>query len=608
MPFGYTHTTLRALAKGATQSFFARIHVEFDQDNVPRDGPVIVVANHHNSAVDPAMLSCFFPYGRKLHYWAKSTLFKPGLARTILLDAGNIPVDRKTKDNQKLFATTFDVLKQGECVAVFPEGGSETMTALPPLKDGASWAALEYAINVRRTGKQLSDGTFVKHEPKDVVICIAGINFTDKTKYRSSAIMQFGPPIHVGPYLDEFEKEPKSAVKRLTRDIATQLTKLTINAPDWDSLHAATMARKMLWIDEQTIPLTNYRDIMQTLVNMFATAPSNRKVSQLRDILLSYKTSLETTSLTHSSLSGVPLPSTLDPDVPHPLPTRFKILSGLIWSTLASLSILPFFVVPLAVHLPVYLVGSYSLKISDVDEDIAQNKISLGLILAIVVYLSLFTFIWTLLVVVPFGGFLAALIVWLFVVSHSLMIDSNYNKFKKLRASWLVLLGIWTSHAKHEAKQVFEHQQAVVVAEFGKWRDAVTSSRPSSRQENRDRGSDITSDTRTTETTNPERQSLLDRIDRSLNDTTVTVNNDNDKDNNQRQRNNTERRNNNIRKVLNLRLDASQALDSFLSIDNNENDVRLLDDNRLRLRQQLVQWGAKLPVFKPKSRTRGLSS
>lgn len=46
----------------------------------------------------PAMLSCFFPQNnRKLHYWAKSTLFKPGFARTILLDAGNIPVDRRTK-------------------------------------------------------------------------------------------------------------------------------------------------------------------------------------------------------------------------------------------------------------------------------------------------------------------------------------------------------------------------------------------------------------------------------------------------------------------------------------------------------------------------------
>lgn len=64
------------------------------------------------------------------------------------------------------------------------------------------------------------------------------------------------------------------------------MTKLTINAPDWlaeakfpltsealltswmlrNSLHAATMAQKMLWIDERDLPLEEYRNIMQRYV------------------------------------------------------------------------------------------------------------------------------------------------------------------------------------------------------------------------------------------------------------------------------------------------------------------------------------------------------
>ncbi|KAM0786004.1 hypothetical protein ACM66B_006822 [Microbotryomycetes sp. NB124-2] len=589
MPFGYTHTTLRALAKGATVSFFSRITVEYTDENVPPTGPCIVVANHHNSAVDPAMLSCFYPNGRKLHYWAKSTLFKPGLARTILLDAGNIPVDRKTKDNQKLFATTFDVLKQGECVAVFPEGGSETMTALPPLKDGASWAALEYAANIRRTGKQLSDGTYVKHEPQDVVICIAGINFTDKTKYRSSAVMQFGPPIHVAPYLDEFEIDPKAAVKRLIRDIAAELTKLTINAPDWDTLHAATMARKMLWVDEQTIPLTSYRDIMQTLVDLFATASNNSKLAGVRDVLLAYQQSLRTASLTHSSLAGVPLPATLDPAVPHPFPTRFKVLMGLVWSTFASLSTLPFFIVPLVVHLPVYLVGKYSLRFSDLDEDIAQNKISLGLVLAIIVYLSLFAFVWTLLVVVPLGGILAAFIVWLFVVYHNILIDGNYNKFKALRASWLVLLGIWAPHARQEAVLAIHRNVDRVDA---KWREVTSSSsRSSSRSNSRTRGSSRDATAGDIGSGGGERETLLRSI---LSPIEFERQGEND-----------------IRRVLRLRAEASRALDRFFDVDD-EHDQNFIrqrvgggqDHERTRLRDKLLAWGARMPVSKFKSRRR----
>ena len=51
MPFGTTHYSLRALAKGATQAFFSRVLVE-GQEEVPDEGPVIACANHWNAAVD----------------------------------------------------------------------------------------------------------------------------------------------------------------------------------------------------------------------------------------------------------------------------------------------------------------------------------------------------------------------------------------------------------------------------------------------------------------------------------------------------------------------------------------------------------------------------
>jgi len=72
--------------------------------------------------VDPAVLSTLFPHKRMLHYWAKHTLFANPAAGYILKSAGNIPVDRTTKDNTILFKGTFEVLAKGEAVAVFPEG------------------------------------------------------------------------------------------------------------------------------------------------------------------------------------------------------------------------------------------------------------------------------------------------------------------------------------------------------------------------------------------------------------------------------------------------------------------------------------------------------
>lgn len=66
----------------------------------------------------------------------------------LLKDAGNIPVDRKNKDNQKLFSGTFEALKMGEAVAIFPEGTSYTEPRLQDIKDGASWVSKSHLPNL----------------------------------------------------------------------------------------------------------------------------------------------------------------------------------------------------------------------------------------------------------------------------------------------------------------------------------------------------------------------------------------------------------------------------------------------------------------------------
>jgi 1-acyl-sn-glycerol-3-phosphate acyltransferase len=81
--------------------------------------------------VDPGVLSSLFPDKRPLHYWAKSTLFANPIAGYILKSAGNIPVDRSSKDNAVLFKGTFEALARGDAIAVFPEGTLQRLS--PPL-------------------------------------------------------------------------------------------------------------------------------------------------------------------------------------------------------------------------------------------------------------------------------------------------------------------------------------------------------------------------------------------------------------------------------------------------------------------------------------------
>ena len=106
------------------------------------------------------------------------------MAKAILLDAGNIPVNRRSKDNQSMFKGTFDALAQDEVVALFPEGTSYTEPRIMQVKDGAAWAALEYM-------KWAVSKEGIKKSARPLALVPAGLVYTNKSKYRSSAVMEY---------------------------------------------------------------------------------------------------------------------------------------------------------------------------------------------------------------------------------------------------------------------------------------------------------------------------------------------------------------------------------------------------------------------------------
>lgn len=103
------------------------------------------------------------------------SLFANPVLSYILTSACNIPVDRKTKDRQKLFAGTMEALSKDAAVALFPEGTSYTEPRIMQVKDGAAWAALEYTKWLKEKGGNA----------RPVAVVPTAIVYTDKSKYRS---------------------------------------------------------------------------------------------------------------------------------------------------------------------------------------------------------------------------------------------------------------------------------------------------------------------------------------------------------------------------------------------------------------------------------------
>ena len=130
---------------------------------------------------------------------------------------------------------------------------------------------------------------------------------------------------------------------------------------------------------------------------------------------------------------------------------------------------LPFFVVPLATHFPLYVVGKLTLRLinSDEPESFAQNKIVFGLLLALLTCAfppldasgsrrvgadvrepidpALFFLAWAFFYHTPAGAVASVLLVWAFVRYHNSLIDDQYWHFKQLVAHWRILLAIWLS-------------------------------------------------------------------------------------------------------------------------------------------------------------------
>ena len=197
-----------AITKFCCWSFFGlRFGLEVTgQAHVPRRGPVIVASNHV-SFLDPPILGAACP--RWLRFMARDTLFAHGWLALFMRSVRVIPLRRGEADLGAI-REALEALREGEAVAIFPEGGRQRSGRLGTAKRGIGVLA------------DLSQATVV---PAFITGSYRALP-PDATRLQPSKIrVAFGPPIpYTGVPLPAGLPERRAALRARREQLADAVT------------------------------------------------------------------------------------------------------------------------------------------------------------------------------------------------------------------------------------------------------------------------------------------------------------------------------------------------------------------------------------------------
>ena len=203
---------VRPVARIALKIYFRKIYFS-GIENLPKDKPIILAANHPTAFLEPCLLACLLP--QPLHFLVRGDFFDKPIFRTLLESLQMIPIYRMkdkgiqgVKNNFSTLDIVYEHLKKKHTILILAEGRTIHEKRLRPIQKGAARMAL---------------GAIEKYPALDVQIVPLGVNYDDVLSFRSFVMLDIGQPIDVKTYLQNNQLHPAKTIKKITVDLANRL-------------------------------------------------------------------------------------------------------------------------------------------------------------------------------------------------------------------------------------------------------------------------------------------------------------------------------------------------------------------------------------------------
>ncbi len=211
------YSILRPYVDLVTKTYFrTKVH---NIKNVPKDDIIIYAPNHQNALMDA--LAILATVHTEPVFLARADIFKKKAIEKILTFLRILPIYRirdgkeSLGNNDAIFRKTIDVLKNKNGLVILPEGNHAGIRRLRTLKKGISRIVFE--------AEEANDFKL------DIKIVPVGLDWTNYINFRSRLFVNFGEPISISEYYEEYKKNPPRGMNLLRERVAKELKKYMIH-------------------------------------------------------------------------------------------------------------------------------------------------------------------------------------------------------------------------------------------------------------------------------------------------------------------------------------------------------------------------------------------